>query len=228
QKISADITVPGINNLLSFLGRQGHFWETLALQRSDKVAISTAIVEKHIKAGDTTIILDSGTTVEHVPFLLSQRGNVEANVNVKVYTNNLLAAVSVVPPPENFNCTLLAGRIDPIYGATYNTDNIEAPYSGIQANVIILAAKAISFNKGPMVAKQDDHNREFKKGLIGKALQGAPDVRLIIAVDWTKLSMDVAKRSGLRAVLSEEAWENVKNKSSFVLVTTEPPELKLQ
>lgn len=206
------------NLFLTALAREAKFWGKLSIQRADKVLIASTIASEYIQEKDT-IIVDSGTTVDQIPHLLHKK-------HLTVYTNNLLAAISVVPPVEGFNCFLLSGKIDPIYGATYDIDNLETSLRPIQANQIILAAAAISFEEGPMVSVLDTSNRLFKRELVRKALLDSWNPRLIIAADWTKFKEDIgvgaAKKSN--AVLEIEDWRAVKATNRFVFVLTNPPD----
>jgi hypothetical protein len=216
-KIHAEPVVPSGITYLSVLAREAKFWEKLYIQRGDKIIISSTIVTKYITQNDKIVVVDSGTTVDQIPHMLCQ-----GNIAVKVFTNNLLATLLVVPPPEGFNCTLLPGRIDPIYGATYSVPDIEAPLREIEADKIILAATAFSFEKGPMVDRHDLFNYRFKGELVIKALRDPNRTQLIIAVDWTKFSKDIDVGNDLVPVLTPSDWEILKAQKSFVLVTTKP------
>ena len=212
---------PSPNQFLEGLILQSKFLEKLFIQRADKVRIAFTIASKYIQDRDT-IIVDSGTTVDQIPAILRNQ-----HPNVEVYTNNLLAAMSIVPPEEEFKCSILPGRIDPKYGATYNIGDIGGPLKSIKPQQIIIAATAISFEKGPLVDPSDNHNREFKENLFKKALEDPPSHRLIIAVDWTKF-----KRGGNQLVndmnpaLEPPDWKTVKAIKGFVIVTTNPPDLR--
>lgn len=195
---------------------QSKFWEKLFIQRADKVRIASTIASRYIQDKDT-IIVDSGTTVDQIPAILRNQ-----HPNVKVYTNNLLAAMSIVPPEKKFKCSILSGRIDPKYGATYNIGDIGGPLKSIEPQQIILAATAISFEKGPLVDPSDVHNREFKQNLVKKALDDPAGRRLIIAADWTKFKNDSDKLAMI-PVLDIDCWREVRGIDSFVLVTTNPP-----
>lgn len=202
----------------SVMAREEKFWGKLFIQRSDKIAISWTIASNYVQERDT-IIVDSGTTVDQIPHILREK-----HLIVKVHTNNLLAAISVVPRVEGFDCFLLSGKIDPIYGATYNIENIEGPLRLIKANQIILAATALSFEEGPMVNVLDISNRLFKRELVRKALQDDGNPSLLIAVDWTKFREDLKMSKKLNAVLEIEDWRSVKATKRFVFVTTNPPD----
>ena len=212
---------PSPNQFLEGLILQSKFLEKLFIQRADKVRIAFTIASKYIQDRDT-IIVDSGTTVDQIPAILRNQ-----HPNVEVYTNNLLAAMSIVPPEEEFKCSILPGRIDPKYGATYNIGDIGGPLKSIKPQQIIIAATAISFEKGPLVDPSDNHNREFKENLFKKALEDPPSHRLIIAVDWTKF-----KRGGnqlindMNPALKPPDWKTVKAIKGFVIVTTNPPDLR--
>ena len=209
--------LPSPNEFLQVLAIQSKFWEKLFIQRADKVRIASTIASRYIQDKDT-IIVDSGTTVDQIPAILRNQ-----HPNVKVYTNNLLAAMSIVPPEKKFNCSILSGRIDPNYGATYNIGDIEGPLKSIEPQQVIIAATAISFEKGPWVDPPDEHNREFKQKLVKKALDDPAGRRLIIAVDWTKFKNDSDKLDTMNPVLDIERWRAVRGTESFVLVTTNPP-----
>ncbi len=208
------------NLFFTALAREAKFWEKLSIQRADKVLIARTITSKYIQEKDV-IIVDSGTTVDQIPHILHEK-----YLRTTVYTNNLLAAISVVPPVEGFDCFLLSGKVDPIYGATYNIEDIEGPLKPIRANQIILAATAISFEEGPMVDVLDTSNRLFKRELVRKALQDLGNPRLIIAVDWTKFKkgLRVVVDRKLNAVLEQADWRAVKATNRFVLVVTNPPD----
>ncbi|MCK4732244.1 MAG: hypothetical protein KAT65_07275 [Methanophagales archaeon] len=207
--------LPFPNEFLKSLATHSKFWEKLFIQRADKVSIASTIASRYIQDNDT-IIVDSGTTVDLIPSILR-----DLHPNVKVYTNNLLAAMSVVPP-EDFDCSILSGRIDPIFGATYNIRDIGEPLKSIDPDQIILAAGGISFEKGPLVHVKDANNRQFKQELVEKAFLDL-DTRLIIAVDWKKFKKDSDKLSDMNPVLGLVRWREVKGTNRFVLVTTNPP-----
>jgi hypothetical protein len=200
------------------LARDARFWGKLSIQRADKVAIADRIASEYIQENDT-IIVDSGTTVDLIPHILRERHR-----NSKVYTNNLLAAISVVPPVEGCDCYLLSGRVDPIYGATYNIENIEAPLESIRADQIILAATSISYDEGPMVDVRDYSNLRFKSELVRKALEDDGNPVLIIAVDWTKFGrhLDIGESKEFNPVLEHRTWKAVRSMQRFFLVITEP------
>lgn len=209
-----------LNLFFTALAREAKFWGKLSVQRADKVSIASTIVTKYIQENDR-VIVDSGTTIDQIPHILYER-----HLNIDVYTNNLLAAISVVPPSEEFKCFLLPGKVDPIYGATYNIGRIKESLKDIEATQIILAATAISFGKGPMVNVLDRSNRLFKGELVRKALEDRGNPRLIIAVDWTKFIGDseVGADRNLDAVLEIADWRAVKATRRFVLVATSPPD----
>jgi DeoR/GlpR family transcriptional regulator of sugar metabolism len=212
-------SIPFSTNLfLAALAREAKFWEKLYLRRDHKVRIARRIASQYVQRNNT-IIVDSGTTVDQIPPILFGK-----SVYVKVYTNNVLAAVSVLPPEEGFDCFLLEGKIDPLFGATYNVGNAETiakPLQPIQANQIILAASAISFEYGPCVDVLDILNREFKKALVQKVLYGANQPRLIIAVDWSKFKrVDLSR---LTPVIDNPDWHTIRATERHVLVATSPP-----
>ena len=202
------------NLFFTVLAREAKFWEKLFFQRADKVLIAGKIAGKYIQK-DETIIVDSGTTVDQIPHILHTR-----QLKVKIYTNNLLAAISVIPSVEGFYCFLLSGKIDPFYGATYNSENLEETLKTINANQIILSSTAITYEEGPLVHPLDRDNREFKEALVEKSL-GRDETRLIIAVDWTKFRRSFSPEE-LTPVLSRD-WIAVRKTNRFILVATEPP-----
>jgi DeoR/GlpR family transcriptional regulator of sugar metabolism len=208
------------NLFLAALAKEAKFWEKLYLQRADKVLIAHTIASKHIQENNT-IIVDSGTTVDQIPPIL--RGK---NVKVRAYTNNVLAAVSVLPPAEEgFECFLFEGKIDPLFGATYNVGGpgtIAKPLGPIQADQIVLAASAISFDYGPCVNVRDILNREFKNALVQKVLYDASNPRLIIAVDWTKFKKVDTNR--LTQVIDQRDWQSIRATNRHILVATAPPD----
>lgn len=206
---------PTTNEFWKALTIQSKFWQKLIKQRADKIRIASAIASNYIQDNDT-IIVDSGTTVDQIPAILHVK-----HPNVKVYTNNLLAAISVIPP-EEFDCSILSGRIDPIYGATYNTVDIGEPLKSLEPQRIILASWGISFEEGPLIEAKDRYNREFKRELVKKAVQD-PKTQIIIAVDWTKFKKGKDKKGDINAVLDIEEWNSIKSNNHFVLVTTNPP-----
>lgn len=224
ERLPAQSIVPsGISYLLP-LAREARFWERLYQQRADKVIISRKIATSYITRDDRTIIVDSGTTVDQIPYMLCQEER-----QLEVFTNNILAAVSVVPPPPGFDCRLLPGRIDPIYGATYNIGAIGEPLKQIKkADKIILACTAMSFEKGPLVTPEDNFNQEFKGQLVRKALDDPTHTQLIIATDWTKFDKDEEVVKGMIPVVQKDEWKQVKARREFVLVVTDPGELKTQ
>lgn len=219
--LSQQQVFPSGTTFLLALATQAKFWEKLFIQRGDKVAISSTIATEYIGESDKKIIVDSGTTVDQIPHMLAQRSS-QRKTKLEVFTNNILAAVSVVPPPKGFDCFLLSGRIDPIFGATYNIPDIEGPLREIEADKIVLATTSISFETGPMVAGQDLFNHRFKNELVRKALDDPQKTTLIIAVDWTKLHRLGDIKNGQVPVLDQERWQIVRAQSSFVLVTTKP------
>jgi hypothetical protein len=203
------------------LGKEAKFWERLYYQRADKVIISREIATKYITEKDRTIIVDSGTTIDQIPYMLCQR-----NLHLKVFTNNLLAAVSVVPPPPGFDCRLLPGRIDARYGATYNVGDIDGPLTQIRnADKIILACPAISFEEGPLVDRSDDFNKQFKGQLIRQALDDPAHIQLIIAADWMKFGKAKNVVKEMKPVVGANEWRQVLEQEGFVLVATDPGEL---
>jgi len=207
------------NLYLTALAREAKFWERLNIQRAEKIVIANKITTNYIQEGEI-VIVDSGTTVDQIPHILREK-----LIKTRVYTNNLLAAISVIPPIEGCDCYLLSGRVDPIYGATYDIEHIAEPLNPIRANKIVLACTSISFEQGPMVNVKDYSNLQFKKELVRKALEEYGSPRLIIAVDWTKFQEGVVKdgTEELNAVLDLSTWKAVKSTQRFVLVTTNPP-----
>lgn len=214
QRSRGESTILPTYLYLTALAREAKFWEKLSIQRADKVLIASTIASKCIQENET-IIVDSGTTIDQIPHILREK-----NFNIKIYTNNLLAAISVVPPVEGFQCFLLPGKLDAFYGATYDIKNLEKILKAITANEIILSTTAISFEHGPLVKVDDYENREFKRGLVKEVL-GTDKPRLIIAADWTKFILDLPE--DLNPVLDEVDWKTVRYSSHFYLVVTEPP-----
>jgi len=94
EKIREGPIIFSPNLYLTALARESKFWEKLSIQRADKVLIASTIVSKYIQENDS-IIVDSGTTVDQIPHILREK-----HLKSKVYTNNILAAISVVPPVE--------------------------------------------------------------------------------------------------------------------------------
>jgi DeoR/GlpR family transcriptional regulator of sugar metabolism len=219
-KLETQQGFPSSHQFLTVLAREAKFWEKLNIQRSDKILISQTIASEYIQ-DNSIIIIDSGTTVDQIPQILKEK-----KTKVIIYTNNLLAAISVVPIEigEGFECFLLSGRIDPIFGALYNVPKIEEPLKTITANQIILAAMAISFEEGPMISAADYSNLKFKKELIRKVLEDKESPRLLIAVDYTKLHESIVKKENddLNTVLDQSTWKAIKSNKQFVLVTTMP------
>jgi len=216
QKKVPSVLLP--SSFLPALAREAEFWQKINIHRADKILISATIASEYIGEKET-IIVDSGTTVDQIPPILK-----ENKPFVKVYTNNLLAAISVIPPTEKFRCILLSGEIDPIYGATYNIGKIDEPLKAIEANQIILAATAISFEDGPMVQAVDRCNLQFKRAMVQKALQDPGSPRLIIAVGWNKFQKAISEDSNLNPVLDHREWNAVRKDKNFVLVAAKPPE----
>jgi DeoR/GlpR family transcriptional regulator of sugar metabolism len=197
--------------------KESEFWAKLPIQRVDKLLISKEIAENHIESDDK-IIVDSGTTIDQIPHILNIKYFNQRNT-IEIYTNNLLAAVSAIPPA--IKIFLLSGFIDSIYGATYIEEKEEAirNLNATPATIIVLAASAISFEDGPMVSDQDYHNRIFKETLIKKALDR--HLRLIIALDWTKFK---EKTNRLQNVLQPADWINALARPNFSLIITNPPD----
>jgi len=220
ESLRAHPLIPSSQLFLAALTRETRFWGKLFVQRSDKIAISSRLAASYVHEGDT-IVVDSGTTIDQVPHILRERLK-----SVRVYTNNLLAAISTLPPVEGFECFLLPGRIDPIYGATYNIGDIEGPLKSIKARTVILAAPAVSFDDGPMVDVEDYSNLHFKRELVRMALEDPVNVTLLVAVDWTKLIEDhrSSEHARLNPVLVSEDWKTARATARFRIVTTPPPE----
>lgn len=215
QRIPREPTSLSPNLFFTVLARDAKFWGKLFFQRADKVLIAGKIAANYIQK-DETIIVDSGTTVDQIPHILHAR-----QLKVKIYTNNLLAAISVIPAVEGFSCFLLSGKIDPFYGATYNSDNLKEILKPINADQIILSSTAITYDQGPLVQVLDRDNRLFKEALVEKSL-GTEGPRLIIAVDWTKFRKSFSTDE-LTPVLGSPDWKAVRKTNRFILVATEPP-----
>jgi hypothetical protein len=221
------IALAGNNTLISSfylmtLSAQFNFLEKLFVQRQDKFLICNEIVLNHLSLNDK-IIIDSGTTVDQIPQLLNEsymryRANVGQNPNPppEISTNNLLAAVSVIPPEINVN--LMEGIVDKKYVATYHPRNIILPIDNFDATKIVLAATTISYIDGPMVSVSDSNNKKFKAALIDKAL-GPKKCNLIIAIDWTKFN---SKTPLMNPVVTHDVWQSVLAEPRFCLVTTKP------
>jgi len=217
ERIPEKLRHPSRSLFVEALSKESDFWGKLTIQRADKYKISRFIIDTYIQDGET-VILDSGTSIYEIPRMLHKR-------NIKIYTNNLLASISIVPLAEKSNCFQLPGNVDTIYGATYDIDNIEAIFKPIEANEIILAATAISFEDGPGINYGDDYNLAFKKELIMKAIYGSDKPRLIIAVDWTKFKEEFKKKKVHRNVVKKDDWLSVLKRDNFALVTTYPDKL---
>jgi len=205
------------SSYLSFaaLARQSEFWSKLYTQKPHKLLISNVIALEYIKKNDV-IILDSGTTVDQIAHILFEK-----NIEVTIYTNNLLAAISVLPPSNNFKCFLLSGKIDPSYGATYD-ENITAPLRPIRVDVIVLAAASISYETGPKVKVGDHSNSLFKAELVRKSLEDGNSPKLIIAVDWTKFEND--DDENFNTVLDTNMWKDLRANNNHSIVLTKPPQ----
>jgi len=203
------------------ISRETKFWGKLFTRRKEKIDIAEKIALDIIEEGDI-ILLDSGTTVDQIAPILRDCGK-----SVDIYTNNLLVAMSMLPPTKEIPCVLLGGIIDPEYGATYDLDDISKPLAGLSPSKIILAARAISVAEGPLVSVKDDGNLQFKRKLVQMALNDRMSrTRLIVAADWSKLVPQTETEDGVRlqAVLSVADWDACKATEQFTLVTTEPPE----
>lgn len=206
-----DILPPGHIILMS-LARGATFWQRLFLRIDDKARIASTIAKQYVDKGQT-ILLDSGTTVDQIPQMLPTSGD------NSVYTNNLLAAIGTVHQTGRRKCHLLAGKIDSTYGATYPVRNGHSELDELNANVIVLSATAISFDKGPLVRADDHSNMNFKRTLVDKALNDGVEPVLLIACDWTKF---VVPREDFNPVLAPEVWNAVRTNARFFLITTEP------
>jgi DeoR/GlpR family transcriptional regulator of sugar metabolism len=215
-------------SFLTIMTSEWEFWEKLFRKRKDKILIATEISNEYIKEYDQ-VILDSGTTVDQIPRLLNQRFlYVGETIPLKVYTNNLIAAISVVPP--QIRVILLNGEIDKVFGATYNKSKIAEPLDEIlNATKIILAATYITYEGGPMVSHSDSQNIEFKNALINK--KSVDPCTIIIAADWTKF-IDIPPPTHryvsdipdpLTENLTSKNWDKVKNNNTHLLCITEPP-----
>jgi DeoR/GlpR family transcriptional regulator of sugar metabolism len=205
---------------LALLTSEWDFWEKLFKNRKDKIAISIKIVDKYIDSNDQ-VIIDSGTTIDQIPRLLNQNymGQI---VKLKVYTNNIIAAISVIPP--QFKVYILNGDIDEFYGATYYGKSISQPLDHINPSKIILAATLITFDEGPLVSTRDDRNKKFKKALIDLAYSSDLECVLIIAADWTKFIATIPPNYTHQCVLDDHAeWKKVRENNKFILCITEPP-----
>ena len=207
------------NFFLTALEKERKFWSKITEERDNKTLIALTIANKYIERNDT-ILMDSGTTVDQIPLFLVEKG-----YNSTIYTNNLLAAILVIPYGEEIDCNLLSGEIDPIFGATYSDETTTQILPSLNATLIILAATRISFKSGPMVHSKDYRNLTFKKELVRKSLMDGHKPRLIIATGYSKFTGDLNKEEEAQynPVLDPETWNSVKAKDRFVLVTTKPP-----
>jgi hypothetical protein len=207
---------------LAILTSEWEFWEKLFKNRKDKIAISAKIVDQFIDKHDQ-VVIDSGTTIDQIPRILNQKF-MNRKVDLKLYTNNIIAAISVIPP--KIPVYLLNGEIDEIYGATYNKSRISQPLDKIKPTKIILAATLLTFDDGPLVSTRDNRNKDFKIALIEKALNQnhESNIILIIAADWTKFIDSIPPNGTHQKVIDDdEKWESIKRNNNFILCLTEPP-----
>ncbi len=161
--------------VLMIFARGIKFWERLYIGTDEKLLIANTIARKFIKE-NSTVILDSGTTIDKIPQILTSK-------NTKIYTYNLLAAIGVVHLKENIKCYLLPGWIDSTYGATYKTKSSTDDFDNFDSNVIIVSATALSFDEGPLVRAKDFFNKDFKSSLIETAIRSPNGCTLVIACD---------------------------------------------
>ncbi|HQN17068.1 MAG TPA: hypothetical protein PLC90_12010 [Bacteroidales bacterium] len=223
NRIQADFfsgTLP-TQSYLAILTSEWEFWEKLFKNRKDKIAISTKIVDKFIDRHDQ-VIIDSGTTIDQIPRILNQKFTGKS-VDLKIYTNNIIAAISVIPP--KIKVYLLNGEIDEIYGATYHKKRISQPLDNIAPSKIILAATLITFEDGPLVSTRDNRNKDFKRALIDKALDSNLETCvLIIAADWTKFIDSIPPNNTHQKVIdNSDVWDRIKKNKNFILCLTYPP-----
>jgi DeoR/GlpR family transcriptional regulator of sugar metabolism len=212
--------------LPAILIRDTEFQTKYYYKRPDKTAISSFVAQE-VHDGNT-IIVDSGSTIDEVPGMLRK-----AEKRVTTYTNSILAAVSAFPPAPESKCFLLPGWLDRRYFAVYDIKRAEEVIADekLLVHYVLLAATAVSFQKGPMVSAGDSPNRFYKSVLVKKALL-TTDCRLIIAADWTKfterrsvVSPMTGKPIQLNEVLTnEQDWRDVKSRNDFVIVTVPPPD----
>jgi len=205
---------------LTALTRDSKFWSRMAIRRREKTQLARAVSESYIEDG-MKVILDSGTTVDQVPSMLRQLGK-----RADIYTNNLLAAISAVPTEETVHCHLLPGLVDPIYGATYEKAQVSTLLKAFVPDRIVLAARALSYEFGPMVGVDDQSNCDFKEFLVRLALDSAARTSLILVVDWSKLIVEYGRHSekNVMPVLDKATWRTVRAQSHFSLLTVAPPD----
>lgn len=221
-KGSVSLSALSSQSYLEVLSKEWKFWEKLFKMRKDKILISNKIVDTRIEDHDK-IIVDSGTTIDQIPRILNEKFFKKESLPLIVYTNNLIAAISVIPP--SIRVYLLGGDIDSIYGATYHSSDPALPLKDIEPQKIILAATAISFEDGPMVSTRDTRNQIFKETLINKA-DKLPNCTLIIAADWTKFKkIDLDETSPkMQRVVNRTTWGRIRDNKDkeFYIYLTEP------
>ena len=86
------------NFFLTALEKERKFWSKITEERDNKTLIALTIANKYIERNDT-ILMDSGTTVDQIPLFPVEKG-----YNSTIYTNNLLAAILVIPYGEEIDC----------------------------------------------------------------------------------------------------------------------------
>ena len=187
--------------------------EKIIFQRADKIALSREVVLNHILDGDR-IFVDSGSTIDQVPSLLSLIGK-----NVHIHTNNILAALTISKQRRETVIKMMGGNISSYYTATYY-NNPYRKLKRLRLDKIILASRIVSFREGFMVNYEDQKNWEYKSFFARKAFNSNGKIKLIVVVDWTKF-----RRKGEydRPVLSRDAWETFRNSENFSLIISEPP-----
>jgi len=205
-----------VSPLALFTIRETKFLARLLQYREDKAAIAQRI-SSYVKDNDI-VIVDSGTTADQVPRELLAAGR----KGVTVYTNNILAAMSIVG--GDILCHLLPGILEDQYAAILGAETCQKA-AIVPCQVAVVAATSISAANGPCAASAA--NRLFKLALLGRNWTA----KIVFAVDWHKLRPPRGEEmpvfsEGIASSQDYSSWERLLEArgNDIVIVTTEPPE----
>ncbi len=193
-----------------FLTTQWEFIEKIFHRRHQKHNIARKVVNDHINDKDI-ILLDSGSTTDLITSELLDK----QISNVKIYSNNVSAAINLVGT-KKISFYLFGGYFDDRYAAVYSEMELSR-LEMLGINIFVLAATAIRYESGIMVHKSDDANYKFKQ----KALEefyGKPNAKLIIAVDASKFYQPIEQLKGV--TLSDRWAQILKDRSSDIVIIT--------
>jgi hypothetical protein len=180
-------------------------WRRMFEHSREKERLGEYIVQ-HYLPDNCTMLLDSGTTAAQVARKIAElRHSVE-----KVYTNNLLAALYLLPYKQT-ECVLVGGVIDENYAALLG-DMAKEAVDDIETDVTILAATSIEFDAGPR--GRSSTNQAFKQVLVRNAH------KLIVVVDASKLGRVI----GDPVLLDAREWKEILDRDTVVVTCGEPDE----